>query len=208
MPHVTSKSAEGTIEYEGIRYTWSEQGWFVLGRYSKAPSEVEEHLNSIARQLNRDDPYRWQNVLRFVLRAVLLAVPAFYALIGIWFPVSFDLNTAGIDWGESFWFQVLWGGIVFANASVSFVFARLKEPGHPRSRFLKNVGQIGGIVILNLIFVALAYWVTLWIFAAVNQRWQELRNWEAFWLPCLFSIPLIVVSMLVNWLLKHKSRWL
>jgi len=74
--------------------------------------------------------------------------------------------------------------------------------------FLENVGQIGGIIILNLIFVALAYWVTLWIFAAVNQRWQELGNWMVVVFPWVFSIPLIVVSMLVNWFLKHKSRWL
>lgn len=59
MPRVTSKSAEGTIEYQGIRYMWSEQGWFVLGHYSKATSEVEEQLNSIARQLDRHDSYRW-----------------------------------------------------------------------------------------------------------------------------------------------------
>ena len=100
MPHVTSKSAEKTIEYEGIHYVWKEygmftlrqQGWFAVSNYSRASSEVEEHLNSISRQLDRDDPYRWQNVLRFVLRSVLLAVPAIYAFLGVWFPIWFDRN--------------------------------------------------------------------------------------------------------------------
>ncbi len=138
-----------TVQLEGQTYIWAEGEWYERECYQLAPREVAETLNRMV--CNTPDPYRVQNVLRFVGRCLLNFFPSFFAMYGPFIVIWFDRNPEyTLKWLDAFWIPAWVGLLVLVNASTNPVVVLGRHPNRRRLQWLSNFGIFGLTVGINI----------------------------------------------------------